>query len=551
MNFKISNYRGVSLADLTVDGITLLAGDNGHGKTACCQAIGGILSGKPLVYDLPAKKAKAIIRHGQKEAMVSAIDGENSVSVILPDGKLSTVGANPPAISAVAAGLVHIADMKDIERQRFLTTFLAATPTKEQLAAELPDIDAALIERLWEHIQVNGWDTAHASAKEKGAGLKGEWKATTGGEVYGKNKAETWHPAVWEPDMMNITEEELLSQQKAAQEWRDAAIRSNAVSEAEIEALKQKAAQKDALVTAVADAETFAENWRTAVRDIEPLVRDGIPQKGAQIQHCPYCNKALETKGGIVQKYAGGMSDKDYKRAMEKYNTDKKDMDEARLQLSQAEVDVAKAKAALAAAKQAEKDLAKATPQTAADTDNTAEAEQRLAHAQARLDSFRAYHRALELHESIDLNAKIVAALAADGLRLRVLTVALTVANDHLIALCDWASWDAVTIAPDMSIMYGEVPYYLCSESEQWRVNAVLQIMVAKRDGSGMVILDRADVLQKAAKNGLFALLMAIGMNCLVAMSMSSPDEIPKAFNNGNDGLRAYWIEEGKTVRAE
>ena len=47
----------------------------------------------------------------------------------------------------------------------------------------------------------------------------------------------------------------------------------------------------------------------------------------------------------------------------------------------------------------------------------------------------------------------------------------------------------------------------LCSESEQWRAQAALQLTVAALDGSGLVVLDRADVLDEPNRKGLGAAL--------------------------------------------
>ena len=46
-----------------------------------------------------------------------------------------------------------------------------------------------------------------------------------------------------------------------------------------------------------------------------------------------------------------------------------------------------------------------------------------------------------------------------------------------------------------MSIKYRYRPYHLLSESEQWRVDMVCTVVIAKLSGISIVVLDRLDIL--------------------------------------------------------
>src|SRR3990167_6559729 len=194
MLFKISNFLNVIDAAIELDRITLLAGPNGNAKSSICMAIGGLLSGKPAVYKIPQKDiASVIVRTGQKQSMVKVEDGDNQVGVILPDGKITSVGQNPPALSAVTSGLQLVMDLNDKDRQNFLSELLQALPTKEQFVLAIKDakLSDKKIEEIWENIKGLGWDSAHKDMQEKGAKLKAEWEGIAG-EKYGSKQAATW-----------------------------------------------------------------------------------------------------------------------------------------------------------------------------------------------------------------------------------------------------------------------------------------------------------------------------------------------------------------------
>jgi hypothetical protein len=46
-----------------------------------------------------------------------------------------------------------------------------------------------------------------------------------------------------------------------------------------------------------------------------------------------------------------------------------------------------------------------------------------------------------------------------------------------------------------MSISYGGRPYALCSESEQWRANAIIAEAISFLSGLKLIVLDRSDLL--------------------------------------------------------
>ena len=90
------------------------------------------------------------------------------------------------------------------------------------------------------------------------------------------------------------------------------------------------------------------------------------------------------------------------------------------------------------------------------------------------------------------------------------------------------------------------LPYPLLSKSEQYRVRAVFQVAMAIIDGSDLVVLDEADILDGPTRSGLFKMLDAAtqeGLAALVCMTLSRRDQAPDLAAIGLG--RSYWLEAG------
>ena len=94
-----------------------------------------------------------------------------------------------------------------------------------------------------------------------------------------------------------------------------------------------------------------------------------------------------------------------------------------------------------------------------------------------------------------------------------------------------------------MTITYGGRHYSLCSTSEQYRCRAVLAVAMAKLDGSDLVALDAADVLDAEQRSGLFELLEEAGLPALVCMTLARREQLPELAALGLGA--SYWIQDG------
>src|SRR5699024_5036797 len=96
----------------------------------------------------------------------------------------------------------------------------------------------------------------------------------------------------------------------------------------------------------------------------------------------------------------------------------------------------------------------------------------------------------------------------------------------------------------DIEVEYDGRLYGLLSESEQWRVDTLLAIAIAKLSGLGLVALDRFDVLEPASRpQALKLLLSATRDGTLEQAFMAGTMKQPMA--KLPPGVQQVWVEGG------
>ena len=207
MKIKIRDFRAVERADLEIgEGITIVAGDLGVGKTSILSGIGAILSGNPVAWPNVLKKdLDILVRTGAETARIHAADGpedEGWASAIeYPSGELMTTGAGKPTISASAAGNDSYLDLPLKDRASFLAGYLSAEPSKLEFEEAGSDLllDKKILDAVWAKIEKDGWDNAFTAVAAKTPQLKGRWLEITG-ETWGRAKSPKWRPQHWADD---------------------------------------------------------------------------------------------------------------------------------------------------------------------------------------------------------------------------------------------------------------------------------------------------------------------------------------------------------------
>lgn len=545
MKLSIRNFRGISRAEISLEPIALVAGRNEAGKSSIAQGLQALLTGDVVPIEGLAKKDAAMLIHAGTGTASLVIEREGGrVAIEYPKAKKETEGS-PPSATPIACGMVSLPDMDAKARADCLYDYLKAQPSKEDLAAALPDLKPDHLDKLWQSIQDTGWNGAHQSAKDKGIQLKGAWREVTG-ENYGSSKAEKWIPPKWESDLEGASEESLQALVTQAGEIRDAAIAHTAISEDRMIQLREKAERAEELEQ---QKDSAAEEVKAAHAEVEStlaeLKRVPDPDAEEQTTPCPHCGEPVVIQGEALAKpkrEADTESAAQYRAERDKAS---QAHSKASLALKSANERKLKLEQELADATAAAEELSKiGKSDTQSDDEALEKARAEVDYANGRLDAWRAKTRADSLHRSISANQDVVDTLAADGLRQKKLRDALKGFNARLSQLAAIAKWPAPEVTDGLSVLYRGSAWALASESGKYRARTILQVALAEIDGSDALVIDGADILDKGGRNGLFHLLTDAGKPSLLCMTMHDRSQMPEL----KAGMgRSYWIENNVT----
>jgi hypothetical protein len=555
MKIEITNVRGISQASVETAKITLIAGLNGSGKTSFLQAVGAATTGCVMPLEGVNKNQAGVMVHAgtaSGEIVVDTAVGE--IRLTYPDAKRVTTGA-PLEISDHAAGLYSIVDDDVKMRAKIVSTVLKAEPTRGDLQIHLAKIGgtAELVDAVWQTISAQGWDAAHKQAQEKGTKMKGQWEGLTQ-ERYGARKADGWIPKEWEAELALFTEQQLADALKQDQEWLEAAISDQAVGDAEVARLRGLAdgqqARKDSaesLSKALQALWTNESQIRNAAAKLPPAEQPkSIP--------CPHCGQALAISGATItvpqmltaaeiEARAKALADvaaslQEIKAEIERVNAEHRDATSKALEAEKAAADLAKLATRF---------------QGASEHASVEDCRARVMRAQNRLAAKQKQAQATSLHTKIGQNVKINELLAPDGMRLTKLKDALSEFNAKLALYCQAAGWRPVAIKPDMSISYGGSQYPMLSGSEQYRCRVALQVAIAGVDGSMLLIIDRADILDAPGRNGLLSLLNSLDKPSIIGMTINRERGTGRPMVPDLSGIGgvSYYLDNGVATKCQ
>ena len=118
-------------------------------------------------------------------------------------------------------------------------------------------------------------------------------------------------------------------------------------------------------------------------------------------------------------------------------------------------------------------------------------------------------------------------------------------------------AWRLVEIDESLGMSYGGRPFGLCSKSEQFICDLSLQALLTEIDGSAIMVIDGADILDATGRDGLFRVLQVGGVNAIVGMTTNTPERAiqeaeryDQAFKLGSDqAAEQIWPPRGGTGR--
>lgn len=523
---------------------TEIVGRNAAGKSSLATALMAVAAREPNPRGLPVATARrAYISDGTEpgdafaEAQWVHDDGVGGWKHVWRPGT-GEIEAGPEASisSGTAVGLVDFTAKRGAKERAAIIQGVLLPPAAEVEAK----VEAVLTELLGEQdargaikmVRERGWEAAATVYAERGRQAKREWSAVTH-RTYGTKVADDWRPDGWVASLDNLTVIEAQSAVTAARDGLAALHQVHAVTESR----KQDAAiARERMPEALAVAEAAAaeearhrdvyrevtDSHRELYREIEQHQRTvaNLRKLDTDPQCCPSCNCPLtvDMMGNIV--VAEPITDAQKAQIQESQQR----VDELRARIDTETQKVAdklqdvsrKAEACHGEVRRLERIVAEGQGEV-----QTAETAQQIADAETTVDRAKEHAqmvedvaRAIEAHQTAVRYAAAAHALGPRGPRGDMIEAGLKRLQAGLWTISEVAGWPLTSVdqagSVTVTVDVGDRPVELCSESEQWRSQAAIQLTVAALDGSGLVVLDRADVLDEQNRSGLNAALTRV-----------------------------------------
>lgn len=539
MQISVRGARALRSLAVNLEGSGFIVGRNAAGKSTLATCLGALLTGDPKLGMTVDARRLTFVREGQEIALLRIEDSEGWSEITWPGAQLLTNG-NPPRASRVATGLDKLARMKPADRASLMVEVLKANPSKTDwiaACARAGGISDDRCEKVWEKIQAEGWDAASVYASRKATAAKGVWQHVTGLPRWGSNIGEGWEkPGFSKYDLMAplADYQGLVDMAKHA---RDAAMKQGAVNAAERARLEELAHQEVpnlSLDKAAADKAQAAYEKRE-----QEIGRIAIAKPAAS---CPHC-------GGVVEIWPEN-DPPIVRQPAKQVQIDPATMRKWRDELAALENAVRNARDLVANRKVVAQDIEAARASLASlpslDHEELDRAELDLAKAEEILGAAAATQNARKAHREVMAYLRLSELASADGLRRWRLGELLDVFNGIVERYWGAAGWPAVKLDDALNVSMGGRPYAALSESEQWRTDTALAMAMAEVDKSTLVVLDGADKLDTAGRNGLVAAMQECSLPVLVLMTGT-----PKLAGQLAGIMPTWWLEAGEAKRIE
>lgn len=582
-NIHLKDFLGVHLISAaTPQPVQLFAGRNGAGKSTLRDAVALAITGS-LSRVAQKKEAGDLVRTGAPGADCEITTPETLFSFgISAAGKLSQPKNLRPEFAHVVEAQ-RFAAMAPDERRSFLFNLMQVKMTPAAVADELLQSghDQARVERVAPLLRA-GFDGAAKDAKERATAAKGEWRGITG-EVWGSEKAKAWAapvPAFDEAELKRLATE-IQHCDVAIGSWNEhkgklkADLDYRKKREADLPALRDKVSMeqrlRDKLATdeaelarlkpllehamAAAGAGPRVGMHHELAKAIAPLIKlvgnfDLEEDEKPIVAHAQLVLANYEAQHGRL----GGAGDPNEvgraQRLRDAVTTcessiahDKRDLNaalEAKAQIVHIEAELGQPFDAAA--------LADADAKIVAFTEKRAELT-KLADGQKNLKQAADQaedktKRAAAAHAEVLAWDALGDALSPDGLPAVMLGRALGPMVDRLAQSAEDAGWPKVVVHGDMQITAAGRDYRLLSESERWRVDAMIAEAISHLSGMKVLVLDRFDVLDQGARGELLGWLDVLAENGEIDTSLvfGTLKEPPKGLP---ESIGVHWLENG------
>lgn len=574
---KIQNILGASAVDVAINlPVALVAGKNYAGKSSVQEAVRMALTGETVRVSLK-KDYGRLVTEGQEVgfAVVEIEDGQAAMT--LPNGaheRHSALLAAHERVLPMVLDAQRFARLPDQERRAFLFGLMGLSADGPAVRARLEAKGCAAnkIEAIMPILRA-GFPAACEDAKAKATAAKGAWRQVTG-ETYGAKKAIGWKAAkpAYDKAGLDIAKAQAASNDEAI-EKASAAVgdlsgqeKRYAEQKERLSELRERAGHYARIQDKLNRDEAELKQWKEKVEETRRKA-GAVPSEKPFA--CPHCAGSVVYRpnmiGAELQIYEQPKHDPEAAEKLPEYER----------ALALMESAVANGRRDLAASDSAAKTLREfedAGLTDPPDAEAIAVAKRLLEDLKQKrvnlMGQIKALEEAARLAEAADKktadaaqhHADVAAwdligdALAPNGIPGDMLAEALGPINARIAQSAADTGWMTVTIDQDMSLytaadtesqgIFEHRPYALLSESEKWRVDAMIAEAVSHLSGLKLLMLDRFDVLDIQGRADLFAWLDILAANgeidtCLLFGTLKAlPAELPAT-------VCGHWIEAG------
>lgn len=556
MLIEIRNYRGIDRADIPLSSkVTLIVGDNHQGKTSFIEGVQAACTAEPNHFKLTKADAIGYVKEGAKEGTVTVKDPHGTRRVTYPSMEVKSLDGAAEIHRRVSMGMVKFAPMCETPAilAQHLEVYASQQVDRKRLSDELDEIKIPqndrdkILDTVFGNGKVPGmgWDSG-----EKWAGTEATKRKTLFQQVagckWGPNQGITFTPNGWELDLVEAKLEDLEKALTDAREDHDKAIRENAIAESEIDQLKADADEIKDLESEWHQAGLAYEKSSRQVQDLEKKLSKA--KADSHLVTCGNCGikgtvekETLVAKNNVVLLNSTELAD------LEREVAEAKKVSDADRQATfELQSRVNKAKAAAEKLKSTE-----GLQIGAVDPDAIDNAKAAIARAELRLKAFKSKKQGVAYHHQIVALLKASELMSSDGLRKQVLIANLKPFNDKLAEVCRVAGWGTVAIDPSLQLRWDGRHWKLISESQLFMTEITMQIAISLLEAAPLVVIDRANLLERDDLNKLFNCLRDLKIRALVAMSASrdkqgQPIGVPDLGKQGRGCT--YWVERNTII---
>ena len=558
---KVKNLLGIKQFDAIVTPVTMIVGPNGAGKSSIAAAVRMAMTGN--IERIKHKKSLGELSHNGAKDFGSLVEFANGAKEIFGGAfKKEGVPGMPTNFSEelieIVTGKNAVSDLKPDDLQNLLIKLAGISLTPEDVINKLAGagFSTEKVTILKPHLK-RSFEAAEAECKAKARDAKVLWEQVTC-ESYGAVKAESWEAINPETDIPKEIEltNLLLALSADVTKLKTQLVEAN-LTNASILAKQRRLEEKKAIAGKSADLvelrDVSATDLTNHDAEISRLEELASGTKAPIKYDCPCCSKPLMWSKGelLAWSHAGKEPDIEAKAQLEKM-IDSRQVLTALFNRREREVTAALDAKAIVSILESELECLAVVSVSEISAEIMAKQADFMIHDK-EVQQLRGNIKKSNLAAQITTLAakhhadcadwlKLAEELAPTGLQKKLTYQAVAEINTELYHLTITGA-QLVRISSDMEITLSDRPYKLLSESEQWRVSALLSLAVAHLSDIRLVVLDRFDVLDLKSRSlflKLFSRLISDKKldSIILAATLKEAPKLPAPFS-------VYWIEDG------